>query len=190
MADKRSREQFFTQVSGVYQSIAFLTASFLILSAKFVTRLLASEAFYESWQYIPFLVLATTFACLAAFLSSVYMVEKKTVATMVTTFISALVNIVLNLLLIPAIGVNGAAIATFISYFVMFLIRFVHTQSFIRIRWDKVRLVLNFVIILAQAIIMIHEVPGWIAYESVLFLLVFVINLKDLLKTVKKMLRR
>ena len=188
--DKRSREQFFTQVSGVYQSIAFLTASFLILSAKFVTRLLASEAFYESWQYIPFLVLATTFACLAAFLSSVYMVEKKTVATMITTFISALVNIVLNLLLIPAIGVNGAAIATFISYFVMFLIRFVHTQSFIRIRWDKLRLVLNFVIILAQAVIMINEVPGWIAYESVLFLLVFVINLKDLLKTVKKVLRR
>ena len=52
------------------------------------------------------------------------------------------------------------------------------------------RKVLNFVIILAQAVIMINEVPGWIAYESVLFLLVFVINLKDLLKTVKKMLRR
>ena len=118
------------------------------------------------------------------------MVEKKTIATLVTTFISALINVVLNLVLIPAIGVNGAAIATFISYFVMFLIRFVHTQSFIRIRWDKVRLVLNFVIILAQAIIMINEVPGWIVYESVLILFLFVINLNDILKTVKNILRR
>jgi len=34
------------------------------------------------------------------------------------TFIGAIVNIVLNIIMIPKYGINGAAVATLVSYFV------------------------------------------------------------------------
>jgi len=65
--DKLSREKFFSKVFKIYQSVLFLSASGIILFSKVVTKVLVSDAFYLSWKYIPFLVMATTFSCLVTF---------------------------------------------------------------------------------------------------------------------------
>lgn len=184
-----ARERFFSKVLDVYQSVAFLTAAILIATAKISTILLASPDFYEAWQYIPFLVLATTFSCLASFLSSVYMVEKKSVHTLITTSFSALFNIGFNLLWIPQYGIFGAAFATFLSYLVMFLIRAVHTRKYIKIKWNLGKFLLNFVLVLTQSGLMIAEVPGWIVYESVLALFVVILNMKPVMQSLRRILK-
>lgn len=186
--DRGARSRFFSRVANVYQAVAFVGASGLIMTAKLSTRILASAAFYDAWICMPLLLMGTMFACLAAFLSSVYMVEKKSVYTFITTAVSAGANIVLNLLLIPDYGMNGAAFATFISYFIMFFSRKLHTQSFIRIKWKNGPLLLSFLLVSAQTIIMMREVKGWLIYEIVLFLAVTALNGKNILLAVKKLL--
>ena len=69
--DRKGKERFFSNVFSVYSAIAFVTASGVILTAQLSTRLLASPAYYEAWRYVPVLTLATTFACLGSFLSSI-----------------------------------------------------------------------------------------------------------------------
>ena len=83
----------------------------------------------------PCLTLATAFACLSSFLSSIYMVEQRSAATLVTTVLGAACNLAGNALLIPRLGPMGAALSTLGSYVLLFLVRAVHTRPFLRIRW-------------------------------------------------------
>mgnify|MGYP000147952924 CR=1 FL=1 len=125
-----------------------------------------------------------------AVMGSVYMIERKGVTTLVTSIIAAVTNIVGNFILIPICGVNGAAYSTCFSYFIVFVIRAIHTRKFIRINYSVLKFGVNAILTLAQAIIMITEVPGWIIYEVILTLLVLLLNIKVLILSFKKIVGR
>ena len=176
--DKRA--SFFTRVFLFYQSLICTAASGLILFSKVITMILVSDSFYESWKYIPLLLLSTIFSCMSTFLGSVYMVEKKSMLNFITTGIGAVINVVLNFLFIPIFGVNGAAFATFLSYFVVFVLRVIDTRRFIPMHFHPMRLTFNTLVLLAQAFIMIFEVKGWIFFELILTVLMVVANMSAL----------
>lgn len=192
--DGPGRDRFYSKVFGAYQALVFSAAAGLILFAKPITYIFMSGQdgkYYASWQYIPFLVMATSFSCFVTFLGSVYMVEKKTVSTLVTTVAGAVLNILLNFLLIPTkLGANGAAFATFISYFVVFVLRAIDTRRYVKIRWNAPVLVLNLVILLAQALVLLLVEKDWILPEAVLCLLMLAVNFRQILINVQKVLAR
>ncbi|MEG1632145.1 MAG: oligosaccharide flippase family protein [Hydrogenoanaerobacterium sp.] len=181
------RERFFTKVFRTYQSLLFTAASGLILFSKFITKILVSDAFYGSWKFIPFLVMATTYSCLVTFMGSVYMTEKKSVFAFVTTAVGALLNVGLNIWLIPIFGVNGATFATFLGFFLVFALRAMDTRRFIKIRFNVFKLIFNTVILGVQSFIMIFEIKYWLFYEIAFTVLMIVSNLGAIFVTVKKL---
>lgn len=186
------REKFYTKVFSAYVALMFTSASGLILFAKLITRVLAAKGYYEAWKFVPLLVVSAVFSCLVTFLGSIYMVERKSFLTLLTTVVGAAINIGLNLLLIPKYSANGAAFATFLSYFVVFLLRIIDTHRFVRIRWKPFKILLNLLILLAQTwILLTVPEPGkWILYESLLCLLMILLNLKQLFISLQQFLRR
>lgn len=187
--DILSREKFFSKVFNVYQSVLFLSASGIILFSKVVTKILVSDTFYSSWKYIPFLVMATTFSCLVTFLGSVYMVEKKSILTLSTTVVGAVVNVLLTFLLIYKFKIYGAAFATFVSYVIVFILRANNTKNFITIKWNAAKIVLNLFIVMSQSFIMIYEVKHWIIYEILLVSLMMALNFGSIWKNARKLIR-
>lgn len=184
------RRNFFSKVFSMFQSVMFLAAGGLIVFAKLITKILVSDAFYDSWQYIPTLIIATTFSCLVTFLGTVYVVEKQSKSTLWTSCVGAGMNIVGNILLIPIWGVHGAAISTAFSYITTFVIRAVHTRRFIPIDWSVPRFLLNFATVLAMAVVMTLEVPYWMLVEAALLLVLFVFNARALWQTALRFLRK
>lgn len=182
--------RFYSKVFHAYQAVAFTASSYLIITAKLTTTLLAAPSYYISWRYIPFLVVATTISCFSSFLGSVYMVYKKSGYTLWTMVAGALANIALNLLWIPKYGVQGAIAATLAAYVLMFFVRAVTSRRFIRIRYRMGPLVLNTLIVTAQSFIMIFEVPYWLPIEIGLTLLITLVNLPSLFGMARKVLRR
>lgn len=186
----QEREKFFSNVFKSYASIIFIGASVLILFVKVITKILVSNSFYASWQYVPFLVMATSFSCLVNFLGSIYFVEKKSNLSLVTTFIGAAINILLNLILIPKMGINGASLSTLLSFLTVFVIRAANTRKFIKIKWNSSKLLLNTLFLFVQSLIMIFEIPYWIWYETLIFIIMTIINSNDVLKSIKKLIKR
>lgn len=185
------RASFFTHVFLCYQALICTAASGLILFSKVITKILVSDAFYPSWKFIPFLLLSTVFSCMSTFLGSVYMVEKKSVLNFITTGIGALVNVALSFFLIQTdLQANGAAVATFISYLLVFLLRVVDTKRFLPMKFHFSRLVFNSVVLLAQAIIMILEIRGWILFELLLTALMVIANIGSLFATLRRLLAK
>ena len=183
---KAEKERFFSNVFTVYYAIAFVVASGVILTAQISTRLLAAPDYYEAWRYVPVLTLATTFACLGSFLSSIYMVELRSTATLVTTLLGAVCNLVGNFFLIQRWGSMGAAISTLVSYLLIFAVRAVHTRTMLRIRWDLPKFLLCFLLLGAQCAMMEAGSPLWPLWSSLCFLLMAASNFKPLRRAVKR----
>ena len=151
--NRRGNSRFFTNVFNVYSGSLFVVGAVLITLSKFITSIYLGSEYYSSWQYEPILVIATIFSCLVNFYASVYMAKKKSVLSMLTAGVGAIINIVLNFVLIPSLGAYGAAIATAVSFVVVFLIRAKNTKQFVDIRIDSSSF-------LQYAILMIFEVPN------------------------------
>lgn len=182
------RQKFFTNVFSMYQSIIFVGASALIVGAKLVTRIMAAPDFYDSWQYIPTLVMATAMSCFVTFLGTIYVVEKKSKSSLVTTVIGTVVNLGANFVLIKLWGAHGAALSTALSYGLVVLLRAFHTRKYIPIGWSLPRFTTNMVLTVSQCFIMIFEVPYWEYICSALFAVVLVINFRLLLSSLKQVI--
>ncbi len=196
-SDPEEQREFFSKVLAAYSSIAFIGSSGLIMISKFVMTFMVGEDFFISWQYIPILTLGTTFGLLSTFLASVYMLRLRSKNSMITTVTCAIINISLNCILIPTLGgisdfygAMGAGIATFISYFVLFLIRAINTQKYMKIRWNIRKTVLSIVILFAQALIMTLQLPLWYILVPALFVLLFAVNAREIMLSIKQVLRR
>ena len=68
-----------------------------------------------------------------------YMVEKRSAATLTTTAAGAAVNLAGNALLIPVWGAMGAAIATLASYVVIFAARAIHSRTLLKVSFSVPR---------------------------------------------------
>ncbi len=188
--DEGERKSFFTTVFGAYQGAMFIAASGLILFSKLATRLLLAENYFESWKFIPVLAVAMTYSSLVTFMGSVYLVKKKSVMSFVTSAIGALVNVGLNLLLIPVLSANGAAIATAASYMLVMVIRSANARKYVKFNMGVLRLVFNTLVVIGQGVVMILEIRYWIPVEILLFALLAAVNgraiFKGFLNIIKK----
>lgn len=188
---RKSHENFFGIVFESFQGMLFISAAGLIAFSKIASVILFANSYYTAWQYMPLLIAATVYSSLVTFMGSVYLVDKKSVHSFVTSMIGALVNIALNLILIPTpLGANGAALATFLSYFVVFIIRAVNTRKMIRFNLHTPKLIVNTVIIGVQTAFMVLELPLWIPVQVLGVAAIFVINAKPILAGAMKILKR
>ncbi|MBP3918791.1 MAG: polysaccharide biosynthesis C-terminal domain-containing protein [Clostridia bacterium] len=182
---------FFEKVFDSFQALMFIAGCALTAFAKIAVHIMATEEYYASWQYIPVLSVATIFSSLVTFMGSVYLVEKKSMMSFFTSMTGAVINIVLNLLLIPTkLGVNGAAIATFASYFIVFIIRAVNGQRYIRFNMHPGKLIINTVLVCIQAFCMVLETPYWLIVQIVVIALIFVLNARPILTGILQVLHR
>lgn len=154
---KAEQEKFFSNVFSVYEAGALVGASLLMAASRLVMRFLAAPDYFSAWHYAPVLILGTAMACLGTFFASVYVAEKRSSATLVTTLAGAGVNLAGNALLIPLYGAMGAAVATLLSYLVILIARAVHSRSLLRVAWKVPRFVLAMGILLLQCVLVEWE---------------------------------
>ena len=107
--DRRAQARFYARVWDAFFSAVCLCAGGIIAFSSLLIRLLAAESYYDAWRYIPILTLSMIAAAFSNFMGSVYVVTKKSTASLWTSLAGAAANIALDLLPIPRIGVQGAA---------------------------------------------------------------------------------
>ena len=181
--------RFFTNVFKAYQSVVFIGGAGIILLAKPLIRLLADEAYFEAWTFVPVLIMATIFACFSTFMTSIYMVEKRGGLNLATMSAGAVANVVLNLLLIPKMGAQGAAVATFVSYVIVFGLRAINTRKFININISPIQLIINVSLMGAMSYAMIADLPRNVLISIVITMVIMAVNVKPLLGFANQLLK-
>lgn len=158
--EQSGRERFFSRVFSIYQSLLFCCCSGIILLCQPLMFLFKAN-FFDAWQFVPLLTVATLFNCLNQFLNSIYMVEKRSTLSLYTMLAGAVANCVLNWALIPVMGPNGVTLASFISYLLVFILRAVNTRGLLRMDFAPVKLILNTLMIMVETGLVLFQVPQW-----------------------------
>jgi O-antigen/teichoic acid export membrane protein len=109
---------------------------------------------------------------------------------MLTSLVAAIVNIVLNLLLIPKMGVFGAAIATAASYFACFAVRIFDARRYVKFEVSFFKLFVNIIVISYMAAAAIAEPKFTYVQLTVLFIVTAIFNFDAVISTLKKILTR
>lgn len=186
--------KFYTKVYGAYSSLLMIAAAGVIMLVKPLTYLLVDndpvKNFIFGYHYTTMLVIAMVFQCLCQFLSSVYNVRKKSMNSMLTSLVAAVVNILLNFLLIPRYGATGAAMATAAAYASCFVIRIFDVRKMIPFKASHVRMIINLEIVLYMTFVAATEPKLVYVRLAVAFVLVTAFNFQSVLSTVKKILVR
>ncbi len=169
----RKRARFFSKVFRVYSGGVFVVASALIVFCQLFTKILVAQSYYESWNYVPILIVATTYSCLVNFLASVYMAEKKSFMALLTALSGAVSNVVLNFIFIPKMGANGAALATVCAFVVVFITRSMNTRKYVRMNFQMPTIIVETAILVAQSMLMLKMKTGIVLYAVEFLLLGF-----------------
>ncbi|TDQ37652.1 lipopolysaccharide biosynthesis protein [Aureibacillus halotolerans] len=190
--DSEEKDDFFSKIFDYLSTVLMLCTSFIIVHLHFIISILVSSEYIESWKYTPFLLLASLFSAFSAFLGTNYIASKQTNGVFKSSFIGALVNIIITLLLVPIFGVNGAAFATMISFLFIFLLRVIDTKKYVTIHFHVKKLFLMFFVLLLQIAILFTDLQFKYYLLMFLFVVLLFINyaqLKSMLNDIMSMLR-
>lgn len=98
---------------------AFLISLLISLSAKWIINLLFGSAYYPAASILAIYTWSSIGLFLGTAINQYLMAENMTRFIFITNLIAMVINIVLNFILIPKIGMSGAAIATLVSYLII-----------------------------------------------------------------------
>lgn len=183
-------------ISKVFEILAALSFVTTILGTsicKIGVEILFKEDYWPSYICIPYLYLAPLLLMLFQIGSNQFLVIKKTWPNLLILGGGAIVNIVLNFVLIPVIGIEGASIATFVGYFISILVCVIVLLrlNLLEIHW---RFLSN--VILFGALFAIMRINAFTTYYinvplALLFLAYnIIIYKKDICSFVAKLLNR
>jgi len=176
--------EFFSNIYNSYNALLLMGASFLILINQPLSRLLFAKDFFIANESASILVVSVVFNSLAGCLSGAFSAVKNNKVLAISTIISAVVNITLNFLMIPKFGCVGAAIATAISFFVLWLLRLIFAKKYVKIETSFIFNTVSYLLIIIQ-LVCDHLVNKYYLIQVSIFILLFVINFKYLKKTIQ-----
>lgn len=167
---------FFLLMSCVLLFITFFIED--IVKLQISGRYIIHPDYWIGLNIIPIIMLGYLFYGLSLTFSAGIYLEKKTIYLPIITFIAAAVNVVMNFLLIPSIGIMGAACATLASYLTMSILMFFYSQKFFKINYEFIR-ILKIAVAVALTFILFFSIPQTEYHLLIksLLLLVFVILL-------------
>lgn len=133
--NKKNKDHFFSSIIIESYKLILALSSIIIAFLPFVYGLFIKGPEYsEAYWQIPILVISIAFNTLVSILGSVYVALEKTKEIAKTSVYCAIINIVVNLLLINFIGLTAASLSTLIAFLSMTIYRFIDIQKYIKVK--------------------------------------------------------
>ncbi len=107
-----------------------------ILSKQILMILTTPSIALNGYFITPFVVLSATLFGFYGIISNIIILEKKTKITGMIWIIAAIMNLGLNILIIPHFGIIGAAITTLIAYIIAFALTVFYSHKFFKLDFD------------------------------------------------------
>ncbi|MBI1807867.1 MAG: polysaccharide biosynthesis C-terminal domain-containing protein [Ignavibacteria bacterium] len=147
---------FLLFMSGIFLALTLFVEN--LVNISIFGKHLIHPSYWSGLNIVPIVLLGYMFLGISTNLSAGMYIQKKTQYAPAITFIGALVNIVANYILIPSMGMLGAAWATLLAYFAMAVTLYFVVQSFYPVQYEFSRMIK---ILAAVAVVMVlyYSVP-------------------------------
>ncbi len=127
---------YYSKMFGAFLDVNFTMLVALIAVTPLLFHFLIKGNYEMAYAQMPLLFLGVFFSAMASFFGGIYIAHKKTKSVGFTTMAAALINFLLDLLLIHHIGITAGAVSTFVSYGFLLIYRMVNVQKFQKISYN------------------------------------------------------
>ncbi len=183
-ANSKDKSRFYSKTLQTVSMILLICISFLMVIIQWLFSFWVEASYYSAWECAPLLILAAFFTCLSTYLGTNYVAMKKTTGVFLTTVIGAVLNLIMNIILTPIIGIKGTALATVVSMALTWIIRGIDTRKFVQIHYDLKTFIIPLILVCFQVAILTLGITNIIIQISA-FLLIVLICAKDFFAVVK-----
>ena len=149
--ESEDKEEYNNRVYENLVTIVIVVATGLLMIMKPFLSVYVGKEYYTAWHYVPYLIVGFVFMTLGSFIATSYTVHKDSMGFLMSGTVGAIINLILNFILIPMMGVSGAAFATCISYFGVFVYRIKDTQKYIKLRVFKRKQICGYALLILSA---------------------------------------
>lgn len=191
--NSRTVSNFYSNIFSMMQTVMFLaSAGIMLILRPLIMPFFVAESFAASYFYVPILLGAVVFQSFSNFLASVYEASNKTTHSLISSSIGAAANIILNFILIPTVGIAGAAIATLASYIIVFVYRIIDTKKllYMKVYWAKIGVNMTLLVMMALSIMFLPYGAWQNVINAVIFVIIAALNFKSCVQAVKLVLNK
>lgn len=140
--DDKDKDIFFSNMINKLVLFFGMISLLIIGILPFIYDFVIGKNYVESYKYIPLLLYANIGNVLSTLIGGIYLALKKTKEIATTTIISAIINIVVNLILIKYIGLYAAVISTLISYVYLCIYRYIDSKKYLTLKLNFKKMLL------------------------------------------------
>lgn len=172
-------DKFFSEAYRMYNFFLVGVCLLILLLNRYIANLLYAEEFYEAWKYVPYLSIGFIFMGGSNFIGGIFQALKKPQIIACSTFVGAIVNLILDIMLTPFIGAMGAALATSISYVVVWGVRIWTVKKFRNLYINLYRDCLVYLLLYLIAVLQIYFNLN-MAYVITILIVIILLHLNEL----------
>jgi O-antigen/teichoic acid export membrane protein len=148
LMNENKQEEVIAQLRSMFKLVVAFSSLFIFFSADGGRILALNKLFYQGLYLMPVLILSYIFNDINELYCFYFFYEKKIKFFYISFAVSALVNLVLNIILIPRYGYPAAAYTTLISYGFMLMCTYVICKTKLNIRVPAVIRFLDYILII------------------------------------------
>lgn len=140
IAKDKQANFFYARVLTYYFYVVTFFVLGLSMFSKEILKIFTTQEFYEAYKVIP--LIAISYVLFGGYFVTAVGVnlKKKTQYQAIIVIAGAVINIILNFILIPPYGMMGAAFATLLSYLFIFVVTTKISLHFYSIMYEKLRI--------------------------------------------------
>lgn len=128
------RDDFLTDIINTMFNLFAAVDVGIIACMPFVFGLMVNDKYGAAYYQIPILMIAVLFQVVVGLYSVIYVALKKSTEIAKTSFLAAIINIGVDLLLINYIGLYAASISTLVAYAAMAIYRYIDVRKYVSVR--------------------------------------------------------
>lgn len=126
--------------------------SLLIGATPVLFSIFIQGDYSEAYSQLPILTMGVFFSTISAFMGGIYVAHKRTKNVGITTMIAALINLLIDFMLVRKIGIYAASISTLVSYALLTIYRMYDVKKFQKINYKNKKIVTILIALCAMCV--------------------------------------
>ena len=131
---EENKNQYYNSIYHDAKRFLYAVTICLIAVMPFAFPIFINEAYNEAYIYIPIVMVATYFSNLSSFYGGIFSAYKDTKIMGTTTIIGAVINLVIDLLLVNYLKIYAACFSTLIANLIVYFYRKQKLARYIKLR--------------------------------------------------------
>jgi O-antigen/teichoic acid export membrane protein len=131
---RRETQEFLQETFRYFCLVAFPVTLAFVATSEDLIVLVASEKYVSSGAIMPYLLIANLLVAAANFFCAPILMHEKTEQLLLIYLVVCIENLALNILIIPRLGIFGAAYVSVIVWMTLFVLAWIRSSKYLPIR--------------------------------------------------------